>query len=104
MLDGYSIYHDDGLEPPEAIRIATAEYLENEDIIGRWLEERCERDTQQFTPTRDLFNNWKDWAEEAGVFVGDVKSFSQKLVKKGLVSRPTSKARGFLGVRIRPRP
>ena len=49
---------------------ATEEYFEAEDALGRWLDERCVREANAKSLTAELFNDWKQWAEAAGEFVG----------------------------------
>ncbi len=37
----------EGLKPPQAVLDATAAYLEAEDAIAAWIDERCERDRRR---------------------------------------------------------
>ena len=61
---------------------ATEEYFEDEDAVGRWLEERCLIDPNAKAPVSDLFADWKQWAERAGEFVGSIKRFSEQLINR----------------------
>jgi P4 family phage/plasmid primase-like protien len=42
MVDGCLKWQEIGLSPPQAVIDATAAYLETEDTIATWIEERCE--------------------------------------------------------------
>ena len=82
------------LKPPQRVVDATEEYFEAEDALGRWLDERCVRETCAKSLTAELFNDWKQWAEAAGEFVGAQRRFSDQLITRGL-----EKWRNGMGVR-----
>src|SRR6266852_8328892 len=44
-IDGCLAWQREGLNPPAVVRDATDDYLESEDAIGRWLEDRCITDS-----------------------------------------------------------
>ena len=54
---------------------ATEEYFEAEDALGRWLDERCVREANAKSLTAELFNDWKQWAEASGEFIGSQRRF-----------------------------
>jgi putative DNA primase/helicase len=85
-----------------AVNIATAAYLEGEDAIAAWLEEKCDRDKGGWTSSADLFASWSAWATVAGEPAGSAKSFGQKLEVRGIIPKrdTTGKRRGYGGVRL----
>ena len=91
-----------GLQMPQAVRDATAAYLDAEDAIATWIEEKCPRDPSGWESSADLFGSWADWATKAGEFVGSSKSFAQKLETRGFLPRRDTKGkqRGFGGLRL----
>ncbi len=94
-----------GLSPPTAVLIATADYLTAEDALGAWIEVRCERDEQAWTPSIELYMSWKSWAEQAGEPTGSQRHFSQKLEGRGFIKeRHRGRSRlPFLGpARLQP--
>ena len=50
MVNGSAAWRMDGLNPPKAVIDATNLYLDAEDSIATWIEERCE--VKDSTPTR----------------------------------------------------
>ena len=105
MLDGCVDWQERGLAPPEAVTAATAAYLDAQDSIAAWLDECCERDPNAWERSQTLFASWKAWAERSGQFVGDIKTFRDRLDgRDGIEFRkqPTTKRAGFQGVRLRP--
>jgi putative DNA primase/helicase len=95
------------LDPPQRVMDATDEYFEAEDALGRWLDENCVRDPNAKSLSADLFNDWKQWAEAAGEFIGSQRRFSDLLITRGLENwRNSVGARGFKGIGLKspPRP
>ena len=93
------------LDPPQRVVEATEEYFEAEDALGRWLDERCVREPNAKSLTAELFNDWKQWAEAAGEFVGAQRRFSDQLITRGLEKwRNGMGARGFQGIGLKHPP
>ena len=88
----------EGLNPPPVVRNATEGYLAAEDVIGRWIEERCTQGREFWTSSAALFADYQWWCEQAGERSGPQKRFSQVLENRGFVHERTRKARGFLGI------
>ena len=78
MIDGCLEWQRQGLNPPEIVRAATAEYLTSEDAFERWRDECTEADPHAWASSGDLWNSWKRWAEHTGEFVGKQRKFSGK--------------------------
>ena len=78
MIQGCAEWQASGLQPPEVVTKATASYLEAEDAIGTWVDERCRRDPQ----------------------AGSKKNFVQSLEARGYRPHRTHVGRGFYGLRI----
>ena len=90
------------LKPPQRVVDATEEYFEAADALGRWLDERCVRETCAKSLTAELFNDWKQWAEAAGEFVGAQRRFSDQLITRGLEKwRNGMGVRGFQGIGLK---
>ncbi|SDG17467.1 phage/plasmid primase, P4 family [Thalassobaculum litoreum] len=109
MVTGCLDWQRKGLTPSRNARSATAEYLDEEDALGRYLLERCETSKlveDRPTPTQTLFEDWKDWCEAAGEYAGSLKRFSQRLVERGFEKRlhPVSRQSCFSGLRLRDTP
>jgi len=93
------------LDPPLRVLEATEEYFEAEDALGRWLDERCVRQVNAKSLTAELFNDWKQWAEAAGEFVGSQRRFSDLLITRGLEKwRNAAGVRGFRGIGLKHPP
>jgi putative DNA primase/helicase len=93
------------LEPPQQVMDATEEYFEAEDALGRWLDEHCVRVPNAKSLTSELFNDWKQWAEAAGEFIGSQRRFSDLLMTRGTEKwRNSVGVRGFQGIGLKSPP
>ena len=82
---------------------ATAEYFAEEDVVGRWLEERCVIEEGTLTLTRELFGDWKTWAAETGERTRTENDFVEALKHRGFrrCRQPKTGRKGFRGLRLR---
>ena len=102
LIEGALEWQRHGLQPPQAVLSATAAYLEAEDAVAAWLDERCDRDATAWTSSGSLYGSWNLWASAAGETPGSQKRFSQTLEARGFVRHKTSVSQGFYGLRLRP--
>ena len=66
MLDGCQDWLANGLKRPAAVREATEEYFRSQDIIGRWVAERCILDATLTSKPGALLTDCRDWAGANG--------------------------------------
>jgi len=101
MIEGCRLWQKQGLSPPAAVQDATNEYLDAEDVTQLWLDECCENEPDAWQSSASLFGSWKAWAGHIGEPVGSMRRLAQALEAKGFKKKPTNKARGFSGIRLR---
>ena len=81
---------------------ATEEYFEAEDAMGRWIAERCNQGPEYKALTATLFNDWKQWAELSGEYVGTQRRFSDALLARRLEKwRNSMGVRGYKGLDLK---
>lgn len=100
MIDGCIEWQRSGLKPPQAVVDATAAYLEAEDAIAAWIDDRCERDPKAWASRAELFSSWTAWATTAGEYAGSMKTFIEKLETRGFHQHRDRRGRGFYGLRV----
>ena len=101
-IEGCLEWQRQGLNPPDCVQAATAEYFAAEDMLGRWLEERTTEGSQYATASSVLYRDWKQWAEARNVNPGSIKEFSQRLQARGFQIDHQRSANKFLRVALRP--
>ncbi len=84
-IDGCLAWQLKGLRTPETVRVATDVYLDEEDEISQWIEDRCEKKDSYFTLFKELYDNFIDWClDNGGNVVGDRRKwFSGQLQSHG---------------------
>jgi P4 family phage/plasmid primase-like protien len=104
MIEGCLAWQKVGLTPPAAVKVATEEYFDNEDIYGRWIRESLDVDAPPavITTTADLFRSWEEWANPRKEYAGSMKRLSSALIARGWTKtqEPGTRRMGFAGVRI----
>jgi putative DNA primase/helicase len=63
-LAGLAAYFKQGLNPPETVLASTENYRKDMDVVGQWIDERCERDPHASVPTSHAYNDYSQWAAD----------------------------------------
>ena len=100
MIEGCLEWQKNGLRPPKAVREATDAYMAVEDAIAAWIDDRCERNKNAWSPSGELFRSWCVWAEAAGEQVGSQKRLIQTLETRGFHRQKLNGVRGLDGLRV----
>ncbi len=105
-IRGAQEWIEEGLYIPPSVAKASAEYLDDQDSFGSWVEEHLDcTDRLAFTTSAELFNHWKLYADGANEAAGTAKAFGSRLRKMGLQSGWTrvlgKSAKGWSGCKLR---
>ena len=99
-VEGCLAWQKDGLRPPEAVTAATKGYMEEQDVLGQWLEEKTEKGERE--KPGELYENYKRWAETRGEYYKlSQKQFSQKLTERGFAPLRSDGLRYIVGIRLK---
>jgi len=99
-IAGCLAWQREGLNPPLAVAGATAAYLEAEDALARWFDDRTERKPGAWESATALFRDWQFWASANGESVGSQKRFSENLTARGFSPNRKNTGRGFEGIAL----
>ena len=100
-IEGCLAWQREGLNPPAEVQKATSDYLNAEDAIGGWIEDRCTVDATLWTAGSALFGDYKACCEKTGERPMSQKRFTQALEARGFAQARTAAARGFAGIGFR---
>ena len=102
MIEGCLEWQRVGLSPPTAVTAATAAYLESEDAVGAWIDERCVGEANAWERSTELFASWSAWAERSGEPRGDIKRFRERLEARGIYHQrePGTRRAGYAGLKL----
>jgi putative DNA primase/helicase len=62
-LEGVRAFLEKGLQIPEEVRSATANYRAEQDIIGNWIEDNCVIDSEASDEYAALYQDYVTWCE-----------------------------------------
>jgi putative DNA primase/helicase len=91
-----------GLGVPDAIRDATEEYRQEQDVLGMFVEEHCVVDPQGWVNSNALYKVYSAWSEANGATTISTTAFGRKLREREFLSgRGRDGKRIWSGVRLR---
>lgn len=104
MIDGCLEWQEIGLQEPESVKVATREYVEDSDALGQWLDEATVKEAEARTPILDLYNSWREFANQHGVHVGASNRLSALLKMRGFVMVKDHRTRRahVVGLKLQP--
>lgn len=83
-LEGLQEWHKQGLNTPDAIKTAAAQYRHENDVIAQWLDECCRVEPDAYVTTENAYTSYQGWCKVNGhSFVLTKTKFSQRLADKG---------------------
>jgi len=97
---GCQAWQERGLDPPAAVKAATEVYLEDEDTLGQWLEERT--NTTDGDAIGRLWADFQKWLESEGISGWSKRRMVTELRQRGFETRRlTGGVKGIWGVSLR---
>lgn len=102
--DGCGLWRQMGLKPPKVVVDATDEYFDEEDAIGEFIEEECQRHAQARVSVADTFQRWQEWANRRGEYIGTSRWLMQQLCNRGFErTRLHGGVKGVAGLSLKPK-
>ena len=98
MIDGCLEWQRIGLAKPDAIKSSTADYLDEEDTLGHWLQEKCISGAGHRVLSADAYKSYAGYVQSHGEGVVSQKRFSQRLDSRGYGKERTGKGRWITGL------
>src|SRR5262249_14791920 len=99
-IDGCLSWQKDGLVPPQAVTDATAEYRDEMDSVGAFIDECCTRDPGAETPTKRLYGRYTEWSDNKGDRPMGKAEFGTRLTEKGFTPGRTKTGRFWRGLSV----
>ncbi len=100
MVEGCARWQSERLNPPEAIIRATGKYFDEEDIFGRWVDERCIEKSSAQTPSRKLYQNYRDYVQDCGANPIAETAFAREMEARGFTRARTAKCNVWCGINL----
>jgi putative DNA primase/helicase len=91
----------DGLQEPDIVKAATAEYRQDMDVLGGFLDDCCDLSDTYSETAADLYRGYHDWLKKTGSEGLAARTFGLKLGERGFKQRRTGSSRLWLGLRLK---
>lgn len=84
MLEGLKLYRDEGLVAPECVRTATEAYRAENDKVQQFITENMIKEKDGKTTLKDLYERYRPFCENEGVYPESNQHFKRALMQKGI--------------------
>jgi P4 family phage/plasmid primase-like protien len=101
MVEGARLWHQHGLNPPTAVIRASAEYRQQSDILGEWLDNECAREPGREVDQQVAYEAYGRWCRDNGLRPLSKKQFTSKLFERGCGERRGHRGRFYTGLALR---
>lgn len=99
-IDGCMAWQAYGLGKPEAVEEATKDYLDDEDTLGAWINECCEKCNDRVSST-SAYKSYVAYIEARREGVVSQKRWAQRLEARGFDKKRTASGIFILGMRLK---
>lgn len=79
LIEGYRLLYEDGLQPPESVRFATDEYMQDSNKIKQFVEEVLVKAPALEVKTATVYERYREWCLENGCRPESSRNFNQEL-------------------------
>lgn len=103
MIDGCQDWLKNGLGRPDVVGKTTADYFEEQDLFGQWIEQKCNCGAGLKASATDLYGSWKTFATHNGEDPGSSTSFAPRMDEAGF-GKKKSGTMHYLGIELKKYP
>lgn len=93
-------WQEKGLETPGAVAAATKEYRDDQDMLGRFIAERCDVGEGEWDSSKRIYESFRRWCEEQGERAWTAKTVGMRLAERGFTQERTARERTWKGLAV----
>lgn len=106
-ITGLKLLRQEGLNPPESVRVATENYQEDSDKVGRFMADELEMNFMEEVKTSAVYERYQEWCSRNGVRYETSSWLNAELKKVAEINRRRPRAGGdkttlLIGYRLKP--
>ena len=91
-----------GLNPPDSIKAATAEYRAEMDLLESFIDDKCIRQSSEKGAVGDLYEAYKKWSDDVCQETVGKKIFGNLMRQKGFTQSKSGSNRYWNGIKLNP--
>lgn len=101
MVAGALMWKKDGLQLSPTIRQEVASYRKDSDLLGEFLEDRCQAELNARIEQATLYANYEHWCQANGIRSISKASFTRRLAERSHIEAKSNGKRFYVGLRLR---
>ncbi|MFN3213746.1 MAG: phage/plasmid primase, P4 family [Henriciella sp.] len=98
-IDGAVKWYESGLQIPQSIVDRSMQYIDDEDVLGKFVTDCLEKDSAAKITNESLRLEFHRWAQKEGITPWSTTQISAGLLKRGYQRYKSDRARGFRGLK-----
>ncbi len=100
-IEGALAWQQQRLSVPDCVKQATSAYRAEQNVLGQFIEDRCEVGDDMWVGKLAMHTAYKGWAEAVGEFVMPLAEFGERLQMKFDEGKSGPRGRHWIGVRVK---
>ena len=99
-LKGLEDYWNIGLRPPAEVIKETNKYRREDDLVGQFIEVRCNIDTEETTRGKELYDEFRNWCEQSGEDPISNRIFAAAMRERGFDDHRDSEGKYWINIEM----
>jgi len=100
-IEGCLEWQRNGLVIPQSIADASANYFNDEDTLGQFLEDETHTDNAAFITYGDLHIRFQQWTEKQGLTCWTVRTLAKEMKTRGFQEHRRNSSKGLMGLKLK---
>lgn len=100
-MDGLREWHAQGLNPPPEVTGATKAYRADQDLIGRWIADKCDVGLRYEVQVGIAYESYVQWCQKVNVREFSQIAWSRKMKERGFETRQLDGRTIYLGISLK---
>ena len=102
-IEGCLDWLQNKLVKPDIVTKATSDYFDEQDLLGRWIDEECECGSGKKDSASNLYASWENFAKANGEEPGTATTFGTRLPERGFLKKKSGKT-FYVGIKVKEGP
>lgn len=100
MVEGARKWYGKGLSDISSVTLATEFYKAESDVLGMFLEDRCQVKEGETAPIKEVYEAFRLWAKENGIRQYKDREIRTMMIQKGFAQKRNQRMRYWEGVSV----
>lgn len=102
-VEGYRLWKEEGLTPPQQVRDATEQYRKDSDVLGMFIEQKLEEmpdRSRRGASAGQIYKTYCRWCEDNGEYALNQTRFGNAMSERGFSKRKDAGTVHYFGVQL----